>query len=499
MQRLFATAAGPPTDDFFDVSPDAMKHLQTHSYRKPNAFGGTTQRNSRADVDKSTTLWRLSRFCDVCRAYNIDPLCPVSLHLVWILGSKCRDKAGFVHRFAELTSHTETAACVDWEAAHEPLSIELNDWLALLQYTSIASSTSSTSDPSGPSGPGPSGPSDSPGVLTRRLAECWAKSKLGDEYETTSPFLQHKLLYIMLEAVPAAKALEMRLSMIRRLEERPVCRDLELRCLRCVANFNNEVLSDETIQADCMPALLHLQIHADMRRDIVSVLKMKQTQSEAHDTELRKAVGRMQLRFLAKQLHASKKWVYSATFDAWATQQQFAVTTTRRQQALLYFIKVQGTPCATDKLRRFFSANILRRLHTQSVDQIDARAVLSVIQSIRLYTHNVKTLVDFRMQCLSGISQSFKKTLNMAQILQLYVCCFQHASIQEACWKGVVPVWNYTIQCACDKFAKNNTYEIDAVLDCLLACMLDSEVSREAVAVPVAGGPEATENTAGPE
>lgn len=444
-----------------------MKHLQTHSYRKPNAFGGTTQRNSRADVDKSTALWRLSRFCDVCRAYNIDPLCPVSLHLVWILGSKCRDKPGFVRRFAELTSHGEAAACVDWDAAGDPLAIELNDWLALLQYTSCAGSA------------GSAGSDSPPGALTRRLAECWAKSKLSDEYEMTPPLLQHTLLYVMLEAVPAAKALEMKLSLVRKLEERQVCRDLELRCLRCVASFNNEVLSDEEVLGDCLPALLHLHVHADMRRDIVSVLKMKQTQSEAHDAELRKEVGRMQLRFLAKQLHASKKWVYSATFDAWATQQQFAVTTTRRQQALLYFIKVQSTQCTTDKLLRFFSANMLRRLHTQSIDQIDARAVLSVIQGIRLYSHNVKTLVDFRAQCLSGLSQRFKKTLNMAQILQLYVCCFQHPSIMEACWRGVADVWNYTIHCACEKFAKNNTYEIDAVLDCLLTCMLDGEVSRE--------------------
>lgn len=458
------------TDDFFDLSEDVLAQMQKDCYRKKIVFGGTTRCNSRAQVESNTTRWRLSRFCDVCRAYNIDPLCPVSVHLVWILTSKCQNKREFVGRFAERSSHNEAAACLDWDVTHETQMLEANDWLTLLQYTSVVDNEAEATEP---------------GPLLRRLAECWVKSRLGHEFDSSPQLLQHSLLYVMLEDIPAAKIIEQKLGMLSKQLDKPVCRDLEIRCLRCIASFHDEVLTDDAVMYDCLPALLCMNVQPDLFRDIVSVLKLQQTQAEAHEKETKKSVGRMQLRQLSKQLHASKKWVYSVTFDAWVTQQQFAVTTTRRQQLMLYFIKAQRLPVDTAKLRNVFSANMLRRLESESIDQIDARAIQSVIQSIRVYTHNVTTLVDFRSQCLAGINQSFKKTLSMAQILQLYISCYQHDSILETCWRGVVPHWNYTIQCACEKFVKQNTYQVDAVVDCLIKCMLDGEFSREQPVKPV--------------
>lgn len=452
-------------DDFFDVSPDVMARMEKDCVRKSSVFGGTSRSNSRVQVESNTTRWRLSRFCDVCRAYNIDPLCPVSLHLVWILTSKCHDKRQFVLRFAKMVHHTDAAACLDWDSVDQVSSMEINDWLAMLQYTSITSDDAEDAAV--------------PGVLMKRLTDCWSKSKIMQEYGNSPQLLQHILLYIILEDVAAEKVLEQKLGMLSKEQEKPVCRDLEIRCLRCIASFNNEVFLDDEVMCDCLPVLTRLVVHTDLFRDIVSVLKLQQVQSEAHEREVQKHVGRMQLRQLAKQLHASKQWVYSVTFDAWATQQQFAVTTTRRQQLMLYFIKAQQVPATTEKLRHLFSANLLRRLNSQSIDQIDPRAILCVIQSIRVYTHNVTTLVDFRMQCLTGINQAYKKTMSMAQILQLYVACYQHESIVETCWRGVVPVWNFTIQSACAKFVQGNTYQIDAVVDCLLKCMLEAEICHE--------------------
>lgn len=458
--------SGRRTDDFFDLSEDVLAQMEKEYARKKTVFGGTARCNSRTQIETNTTRWRLSRFCDICRAYNIDPLCPVSVHLVWILSSKCQDKREFVRLFAALSSHEDAAACLDWEAVLETQPLELNDWLSLLQYTTVVESQADDAQP---------------GPLMRRLAECWAKSRLGHEFGTSLLLQQHCLLHVMLDDVSAAKILEQQLGMLSKQQDRPVCRDLEIRCLRCVASFNDDMLTDDLVMHDCLPALTSMTVHADLMRDIVSVLKLQQTQADAHETELRKSVGRMQLRQLSRQLHASKKWVYSVTFDAWVSQQQFAVTTTRRQQLMLYFIKAQRTPVDTSRLSHVFSANMLRRLESESIDQIDARAITSVIQSVRVYAHNVTTLVDFRSQCLAGINQSFKKTLSMAQILQLYIACYQHESVMEACWKGVVPHWNYTIHCACDKFVRHNVYQVDAVVDCLVKCMLDGESSRDAV------------------
>lgn len=61
----------------------------------------------------------------------------------------------------------------------------------------------------------------------------------------------------------------------------------------------------------------------------------------------------------------------------------------------------------------------------------------------------------------------------MSQILQLYICCYQHESMQETCCRDVLPVWNYTIQCACENFVTQHAYQVDTVIDCLIKCILD--------------------------
>lgn len=442
------------------MSTDALRQLQNANARRTTAFGGTTQNKSRADVDHNTKGGALLRFCDICRAYNIDPMCPVSLHLIWILSSKCQRKGDLMQKFVDATSHNNEVVGIDWEAAHVIKTPDTSDWLVLLQYTSVVAAP-------------PDAPP--PGVVVRRLSECWHKSRLSEEYDATPQLLQHMLMYVMIEDVSAQKMLESKMGMIRCEEDRPVCRDLELRCLRCIASFNNDLIDDDVVIYDTLLSLLSLQVHPEMHVHVVAALKQQQTRTEAHETETRNAFGRLQLRSLARQLHQSKQWVYSATFDAWATKQQFSVTTTRRQQLLLYFLLAQPKRADPQKLLRLFSPMMLKRMDSQSLDQIDAHAIISVLQSIRVYSNNVLALVDFRTQCLAGISHSVRKTLSMAQILQLYVACYQHQSVQEKCWRGVMPVWNFTIRDSCERFARQHEYELDAVLDSILRCMLDHE------------------------
>ena len=66
-----------------------------------------------------------------------------------------------------------------------------------------------------------------------------------------------------------------------------------------------------------------------------------------------------------------------------------------------------------------------------------------------MYLKNIQHLIDFRVQCLDGLNISTRKALSLAQIVQLYVCCFQHESIRDKCWKSVLPVLNHSIQNAC--------------------------------------------------
>ena len=76
------------------------------------------------------------------------------------------------------------------------------------------------------------------------------------------------------------------------------------------------------------------------------------------------------------------------------------------------------------------------------VQYIDAPAVIAVIKGLRVYHHNLTKLIDFRSTCLNGLNQETRSKLTQAQVLQLYVCCFQHASIMQQCWKAIAPTWN---------------------------------------------------------
>jgi hypothetical protein len=181
----------------------------------------------------------------------------------------------------------------------------------------------------------------------------------------------------------------------------------------------------------------------------------------------------LQLRELAKTLHATSGRQYSSTFDAWAIQQKFSVTTNRKLQMFLYFIKTQSVQVNPSIIRNIFSDSLLAKINDHSIDHIDKHAITFVINSIRIYSHNIACLVDFRTRCLVGISQTYMKKLNMAQIVQLYISCYQHESVRESVWRTVVPVWNFTIETACNKFRTEFVYDIDSVVNCIMNSMMN--------------------------
>ena len=103
-----------------------------------------------------------------------------------------------------------------------------------------------------------------------------------------------------------------------------------------------------------------------------------------------------------------------------------------------------------------------------TVDSIDQYAVSKLIRSIRIYKHSIHNLIDFRVQCLAGLSATTRLNLSLADVVQLYICCFQHRSIFEYCWKQVVPVMNHTIQHSCERFRSAHAFDIDAVVRTLV-------------------------------
>ena len=109
----------------------------------------------------------------------------------------------------------------------------------------------------------------------------------------------------------------------------------------------------------------------------------------------------------------------------------------------------KGSP---DTYEHLFARDIIAKINNCNVDRTDAKAIVEVIHSLRVYHNGVKDLLNFRTQCLDGLSISARKNLSLAQIAQLYVSIFQHDSIWEYCWKSVIPVMNHTILSSRDRF-----------------------------------------------
>jgi len=170
---------------------------------------------------------------------------------------------------------------------------------------------------------------------------------------------------------------------------------------------------------------------------------------------------------------------YELTFDSWCSQKKFATTTGLNVQRLLYFINAQTIPVDFGLFPDYFTPAMTSHLALQELTTIDIAPINAVIASLRLYTNNIKHLIDFRAHCLDGLNIKARQELSQAQILQLYICCFQHESIRDRCWRAVLPVLNHTIQRACVVFREKYPYEVEAVLRSVIFCHVNQAPPAE--------------------
>lgn len=367
-----------------------------------------------------------------------------------------------ITQFGVLTDCESDCNNVDLNERSSEMFHEVNDWVTLFEYVEVNMVEEETHD----------------NLIVSKFADALVKANLNTEYNCTVQFVVHTLLHVMIQEVSSAKTMEQTLSAMKRKQNENVCKDLELRCLRTVGYFADDALDEKLVYDNFLPILQSLTIKPEFKRDVTEVLRIQETMLASSTMTQERESGRLQLRRIVKTLQRGPDMAYACTFEAWIAQQKFSVTTTRRLQLFLYFIKTQPKMVKMENIKSIFSVNILRKLASQSIDVIDQKAISSVIQSIRVCSHNVAHLVDFRSTCLNGINSKYKNSLNLAQILQLYICCYQHPSIREQCWRAIVPIWNFTIETACNKFREEHEYDIDAVVDCICRCMLDDWKSQ---------------------
>jgi len=138
-------------------------------------------------------------------------------------------------------------------------------------------------------------------------------------------------------------------------------------------------------------------------------------------------------------------------------------------QLLLYFISAQQQPTDMELYRNLYNDKIIERTSRSGViDNIDHTAIAKIIRSVRIYKHSINNLIDFLTQCLHGFNIKTRMALSLAQIVQLYICCFQHSSVFEHVWKQVMPIMNHTITTSCEKFQAKQTYNSNAVVRTLI-------------------------------
>jgi hypothetical protein len=139
----------------------------------------------------------------------------------------------------------------------------------------------------------------------------------------------------------------------------------------------------------------------------------------------------------------------------------------------LYFANAQCIAIPREVYFKFFDSSLVEKVIEGTLHQIDIESVLLVIKSIRVYHNNIKSLLDFRMQCTVGVNTATRANLTQALLVQLYVATWQHQSIREQCWQSIIGVYNYTISSTCEQFRKNNVYEFEAVMQSLVKCLLE--------------------------
>ena len=228
-------------------------------------------------------------------------------------------------------------------------------------------------------------------------------------HQTPIEFVMLCLLFMSPAGTPSPKMLERFLS-TKKVE----CRDVEVKCLRAVTCFTDQVNNEGQLASCFLEMCLHLHCSPLLHHDVEDVLSAQQANTREADS----AVRHIRLRDIVESMHQANALSYELTFDSWCCQKQFASTT----QRLLYFINAQTCPVDFSCFPDYFTPAMTSYLAMQELSTIDIASINAVIASLRLYTNNIKHLIDFRVQCLEGLNVKARQSLSQAQILQLYIC-----------------------------------------------------------------------------
>tara|TARA_Y100000389_G_scaffold17367_2_gene15202 strand:- start:4123 stop:5562 length:1440 start_codon:yes stop_codon:yes gene_type:complete len=426
-------------------------------------------------VHKNTLL----KFALMCRKLNIDPLkCEFAIHGILMMFGKIKEKKLLVDHFCH-TMNCEDMQ-IDWDKIHDgtgkfdltsssdldsedlgdhakvnDMFYAMSDWMLIIDYLETSMSASQQE------------------VLVRdknveRMHQSLLHAGLDQSFEIDTSLVLRALLYISPGTLSGSKMLE---RMFLGISDD--CRDLEFKCLRALSNFNDTQVDEEASMCTMLLILQCMKTRPVFFTDMQTVLQMETELTTKH-VEM-PTNTRVRLRELVNSIHADAPQ-FMETYEHWSTKQKFAATMSKHLQLLLYFVSVQVVAVPVEAFHMHFNENLLTSFMTSSnkhVQQIDAKAVIHIIKGIRVYLHNVRDLLDFRTQCLAGINKSRRLSLNLAQVLQLYIAAFQHDSIRQSCWKAVINVWNHTIETDLAQFRETHAFDVQPVIEAIVHCQME--------------------------
>jgi len=421
------------------------------------------QFNEKNEVFQSIQRGALIKFYTVCRGVNIDPLCAHSLCVVAILMSRYRDRVSIAQDY--VTSHAGCADMqVDWDSAASVENMSgkfsaISDWVTLFEYMQPVVSEDMLEE-----------------IANDPLIAGFAKSMhvggLSTQYVSSVPLSMSCIMYMLPLDTPSSKMLE---RLLVTLDNN--CKDIEVKSLRTVTHFMDQA-NDHGVAATTFRLVMNNMVPRQaFTADMLSVVEeqARLDQSTREESESSANVGRFRLREFVRQVHREGVLEYTQTFSSWCATQRFTATTGYNVQLLLYFISVQEKAVDLTDYAGYFTRGLVDRLKLQRPESIDADAVITVIKSLRVYHQNIDSLLDFRTQCLGGFNITVQRKLSLSQVLQLYVCTFQHPSIRDRCWKSIVQTLNHTIATACEKFRNKNQYEVGHVIDSFIRCQVGGD------------------------
>ena len=447
-------------NDIFHIDLDDLDvaSIRVGGHRATHA--GQTRQIQR-ELDSYMDQKSLMSFVKICRIFNLDPLNTFSLHLILIIMSKHPDRLDVIKSFTEgLHEEQRAKISLDFDAVSafdhcdNTFLTSTGDWILLLQYLRLYELSEA----------------DVHELENDVRLDLFIKSMRHAQVLAEDMHLEYivkAFLSIYLINIPAAKILERVI-----LQHDRNMRDIELRSLRTVHHFTDTSLhmSVQTQKESMLMVMKNIHPTPEFFTSITDIIDLC---ARDHVGKQTKHAKKFSLRRQIAERSMSTQVQYIHTFENWSSQQKFSVTTSINTQRLFYFANAQCVAIPQEVYLKFFDSALMEKVIQGTLHQIDIAAVLLVIKSLRVYHNNIKSLLDFRMQCTVGVNAATRATLTQALVLQLYVATWQHESIREQCWQSIIGVYNYTISSTCDQFRKKNVYEYEAVMQSLVKCLLE--------------------------